>query len=80
VRAKFDGVGHGGIQVVDVVERLAAGSQGAVTWRSIFFKLFAQRKTRHRGIFKVGWVFTFTAAAYNFLRMRNLLFPPLQSA
>jgi len=38
------------------------------------------RKTRHRGIFKVGWVFTFAAAAYNLVRMRNLLFPPLQSA
>src|SRR5207237_9583742 len=32
------------------------------------------RKTRHRGVFKVGWVFTFTAAAYNLVRMRNLLF------
>ncbi len=31
------------------------------------------RKTRHRGVFKVGWVFTFAAAAYNLLRMRNLL-------
>jgi transposase len=31
------------------------------------------RKTRHRGIFKVGWVFTFAAAAYNLVRMRNLL-------
>jgi transposase len=30
------------------------------------------RKTRHRGIFKVGWVFTFAAAAYNLVRMRNL--------
>lgn len=38
------------------------------------------RKTRHRGIFKVGWVFTFTAAAYNLVRMRNLLFPALPSA
>jgi transposase len=38
------------------------------------------RKTRHRGVFKVGWVFTFTAAAYNLVRMRNLLFPPLPSA
>lgn len=37
------------------------------------------RKTRHRGVFKVGWVFTFTAAAYNLVRMRNLLFPPLPS-
>jgi len=26
------------------------------------------RKVRHRGIFKVGWVFTFAAAAYNLVR------------
>jgi IS5 family transposase len=31
------------------------------------------RKVRHRGIFKVGWVFTFAAAAYNLVRMRNLV-------
>src|SRR5512132_1730641 len=31
------------------------------------------RKVRHRGIHKVGWVFTFAAAAYNLVRMRNLL-------
>ena len=37
-------------------------------------------KTRHRGVFKVGWVFTFAAAAYNLVRMRNLLFPPAQTA
>jgi transposase len=30
------------------------------------------RKVRHRGIFKVGWVVTFAAAAYNLVRMRNL--------
>jgi Transposase DDE domain len=38
------------------------------------------RKTRHRGVFKVGWVFTFTAAAYNLVRMRNLLLAPVQAA
>ena len=38
------------------------------------------RKTRHRGVFKVGWVFTFTAAAYNLVRMRNLIFSSVQSA
>jgi len=38
------------------------------------------RKTRHRGVFKVGWVFTFAAAAYNLVRMRTLLFPAVQSA
>ena len=38
------------------------------------------RKLRHRGIFKVGWVFTFAAAAYNLVRMRNLARSPVQSA
>jgi transposase len=31
------------------------------------------RKLRHRGLERVGWVFTFTAAAYNLVRIRNLL-------
>lgn len=31
------------------------------------------RKLRHRGLEQVGWVFTFTAAAYNLVRMRNLI-------
>jgi len=31
------------------------------------------RKTRHKGVDRVGWTFTFTAAAYNLVRMRNLL-------
>ena len=30
------------------------------------------RKTRHRGIERVGWMFTLTATAYNLVRMRNL--------
>lgn len=30
------------------------------------------RKTRHRGRERVGWMFTFTAAVYNLVRMRNL--------
>jgi len=38
------------------------------------------RKTRHRGVFKVGWVFTFAATAYNLVRMRNLLSPAVPSA
>lgn len=33
------------------------------------------RKLRHRGGALVGWVFTFTAAAYNIVRMRRLLAP-----
>jgi hypothetical protein len=35
------------------------------------------RKVKHRGIAKVGWVFTFAAAAYNLVRMRNLLASPV---
>jgi len=30
------------------------------------------RKTRHRGVARVGWMFTFATAAYNLVRMRNL--------
>jgi IS5 family transposase len=30
------------------------------------------RKVRHRGLFKVDWVFTLACAAYNLVRMRNL--------
>ena len=30
------------------------------------------RKLRHRGLQLVGWMFTFTAAAYNLVRIRNL--------
>jgi hypothetical protein len=38
------------------------------------------RKVRHPGIHKVGWVFTFAAAAYNLVRLRNLLSPAVQAA
>lgn len=31
------------------------------------------RKVRHRGVELVGWIFTFTAAAYNLMRMRRLV-------
>lgn len=30
------------------------------------------RKTRHRGVGRVGWMFTFALAVYNLVRMRNL--------
>ena len=38
------------------------------------------RKVRHRGIEKVGWVFTFAAAAYNLVRMRKLVASPVGTA
>jgi len=31
------------------------------------------RKTRHRGTARVGWMFRFALAAYNLVRMHNLL-------
>jgi transposase len=31
------------------------------------------RKSRHRGVLRVSWMFTFTVAVYNLVRMRNLL-------
>jgi transposase len=34
------------------------------------------RKVRHRGLLKVDWVFTFACAAYNLVRMRNLIVQP----
>jgi IS5 family transposase len=34
------------------------------------------RKTRHRGVAKVDWMFTLALAVYNLVRMRNLLFAP----
>ena len=38
------------------------------------------RKTRHRGLETVGWVFTFAVTAYNLVRMRNLMYQVVQSA
>ena len=34
------------------------------------------RKTRHRGVARVGWMFTFALAAYDLVRMRKLLAQP----
>jgi hypothetical protein len=31
------------------------------------------RKLRHRGVGKIDWIFTFACAAYNLVRMRNLM-------
>jgi IS5 family transposase len=31
------------------------------------------RKTRHRGLDRVGWMFQFAAAAFNLIRIRNLV-------
>jgi hypothetical protein len=39
-----------------------------------------QRKTRFRGLDRVGYMFTLAAAAYNLVRMRNLTSAELQAA
>lgn len=39
-----------------------------------------QRKTKYRGLWRVGWAFTLAAAAYNLVRMRNLLASSVGSA
>ena len=31
------------------------------------------RKTRHRGLERVGWIFTLTATAYNLVRLAKLV-------
>src|ERR1019366_588576 len=38
------------------------------------------RKTRHRGVHNVAWVFTFATTAYNLVRMRSLISSPVQTA
>ena len=35
------------------------------------------RKTRHRGVDRVGWMFTFGVAVYNLVRMRNMILTPI---
>jgi hypothetical protein len=35
------------------------------------------RKVRHRGLLKVDWIFTFACAAYNLVRIRNLMVQPV---
>jgi IS5 family transposase len=39
-----------------------------------------QRKTKYRGLWRVGWVFTLAAAADNLVRMRTLLALPVPAA
>jgi hypothetical protein len=35
------------------------------------------RKLKHRGLLKVGWIFTFAVAAYNLVRLRKLIPIPI---
>jgi hypothetical protein len=59
--------GHGGYEVSQKKRKRIEECFG---WMKTIALL---RKVRHRGLEKVGWVFTFAAAAYNLVRMKNLL-------
>ena len=51
-------------------QRIRKRIEGAVGWIKVPGGL---RKTRHRGLERVGWSFTLTAAAYNLIRIPKLL-------
>jgi len=71
-RSAIDGrtTRHGGYAVSQTKRRLAEGVFG---WCKTVGLL---RKTRHRGKPRVGWVFTFTLAVYDLVRMRKLMAVP----
>ena len=53
--------------------RLASANEKRVEEVFGWMKTVAlQRKTRLRGLARVGWMFTFAAAVHNLVRMRNL--------
>ena len=58
---------HGGY---DVSQRKRKRIEECFGWLK---RIALTGKVRHRGLEKVGWVFTFAAAAYNLVRMKNLL-------
>ncbi len=68
-RSAIDGrtTRHPGYEVSAFKRRLAEGIFG---WGKTIGLL---RKTRHRGTRRVGWVFTFTLAVYDLVRMRTLI-------
>ena len=68
-RSAIDGrtTRHPGYEVSAFKRRLAEGVWG---WCKTIGLL---RKTRHRGKRRVGWVFTFTLAVYDLVRMRKLI-------
>ena len=62
---------HGGYQISQKVRKRVEEIFG---WMKTVGLL---RKTRHRGVDRVGWMFAFTAAAYNLVRIRNLAMRPV---
>jgi transposase len=56
----------------EVSQRKRKGVEQVFGWGKMVGPI---RKTKHRGRRRVGWMFTFTQAAYNLVRMRPLLCP-----
>jgi len=64
--------------VIERRDTAAIGSARRRGSKSRVFRLAEEtiallRKVRHRGTLKVDWIFTFACAAYNLVRMRNLM-------
>ena len=57
------------MQATASARRSGSASRNVFGWLKTIALL---RKVRHRGLFKVDWVFTFACAAYNLVRLRNL--------
>ena len=68
-RSAIDGrtTRHGGYAVSQKKRKLVEQGFG---WKKTVGLL---RKLRHRGIERVGWMYTFTSAVFNLVRMRSLL-------
>jgi transposase len=71
-RSAIDGrtTRHGGYAVSQQKRKLVEEIFG---WAKTIALL---RKTRHRGVRRVGWLFTFALAVYNLVRIRNLTWQP----
>jgi transposase len=71
-RSAIDGrtTRHGGYAVSQQKRKLVEEIFG---WAKTIALL---RKTRHRGVRRVGWIFTFGLAVYNLVRIRNLTWQP----
>jgi len=68
-RSAIDGrtTRHAGYQISQQKRKLVEQGFG---WKKMYGLL---HKLRHRGLQTVGWVYAFTAAAYNLVRMRSLI-------
>ncbi len=55
-----------------VVNAMLTQASGTGEREAALLMLGLLRKTRHRGLKLVGWIFKFATAVYNLVRIRNL--------